>query len=294
AETELTAALAAAPADWPRKADALVSLISSKHKRKDLVGCVELAEKALDETGTAASATDFLYRAMACATELAKDSTDAAVLARVQKLRERAVARWQKLVDDPAAALSIDDRSDAMANLREALIVLGRKDEAKAVAEKQRALVDDAAAKAPTPMAAMTYLWPRAELYVFLERPLDLVPDVEKLAAALPKEYDPPARLGWLYFKAGKLDDAAKWTDRALLLAYGPRKVRVLTQRADIAKAQGDRSAERLFREEIVKTLERLPPGQATPAVITKAKQSLTDLDKPPAPAGSGSAPPPK
>lgn len=288
AEQELAAALAAAPPDWPRRPDALVSLIGTRHKRGDLTGCVEIAEKSLGETGSAASATDFLYHATACAADLleakgddAPARPDPALAARIKKLREAAVARWQKLVDDAAAPLSIDDRSDAMANLRETLVALGRKAEARAVAERQRALLDDAAAKATSPMAAMTYNWPRAEVYAFLERPLELVPALEKSARDLPAEYDPPARLGWIYWKGKKLDEAARWTDAALRLVYGPRKVRVLTQRAEIAAQAGDRAAERAARAEIVKTLEALPPGQTTPEAIEKAKQTLAGLPPP-------------
>jgi thiol-disulfide isomerase/thioredoxin len=284
ADRELTAALAAAPAGWPRRPDALVSLIGIKHKRGDLTGCLDLAERSMADTGSAASATDFLFHATACAASLVEPGDDdprptPELVARVRKLREAAVARWQKLVDDAAAPLSVDDRSDAMENLRETLLALDRKAEARAVAERQRAMLDDAAAKAPTPIAAMTYNWPRAEVYVFLERPLELVPALEKSARDLPDEYDPPSRLGWIYWKAGKLDEAARWTDSALRLVYGPRKVRVLTQRADIARQKGDRAAERAARAEIVKTLEALPAGQTTPEAIARAKQSLAALE---------------
>ena len=281
AETQLVAALGEAPKEWSRRPDALVSLINTKSKRKDAAGCVELAEKSLDATGNAASASDFLVIAMGCAEELGKDKANAD---RVQKLRERAVVRWQALVDDASAPLSVDDRSDAMANLRETLDALGKKDAAKAVAEKQRALLDETAAKAATPMAAMTYNWPRSEVYVYLQRPLDLVAALEKSANDLPKEYDPRARLGWIYLKANKLPEAAKWTDEALALVYGPRKARVLNQRAEIAQKQGDKAAERRAREDIVKLWETLPPGQQQPDALAKAKQAVADLDKPPAP----------
>ncbi|MDQ3363989.1 MAG: thioredoxin family protein [Myxococcota bacterium] len=298
AETELVAALAAAPADWPRKPDALVALMSTKSKRGDHAGCVTIAEQAMGATGNAASASDFLYHAMTCADGLVAGDGEAGDargrakdpkrVARATKLRERAVARWQQLLADPAAQLSVDDRSDAMANLREALIVLGKPEQGKAIAEQQRRMLDEAAAKAANPMAAMTYNWPRAEVYVFLGRPLELVSALEKSAADLPSEYDPPARLGWIYLQAGKLPEAAKWTDQAVRLAYGPRKIRVLNQRAEIAAKQQDRSAERLFREEIIKTYEALPPGQAQPDALAKARQALADLDA--SAAGSGGA----
>jgi tetratricopeptide (TPR) repeat protein len=267
ADEELTAALAAAPEVWPRRNELLGSLILTKLKHGDVGGCLDVADKYMAVTGNAAVASDFLVTAMTCA--------DKAELARAKAVREHAVARWNELLADPSAQLSADDRSDAMASLREALDALGKKDEAKATAEAQRKLLDDAAAKASTPMAAMTYNWPRAEVYVYLGKPLELVPALEKSAKDLPGEYDPRARLGWIYWKAGKLDDAAKWTDAALQLAYGPRKARVLALRADIAAATGDKAGERMYREQVVKQYESLPEGQKQPEALAKAKQAL-------------------
>jgi tetratricopeptide (TPR) repeat protein len=196
----------------------------------------------------------------------------------VKALREHAIARFKTLLADPQAQLSVDDRDDAMGSMRETLDALGRTDEAKQVAEAQRALLDDAAAKAPSPLAAMTYNWPRSEVYVYLGKPLDLVPALEKSAADLPDEYDPRARLGWIYLKGGKLTEAAQWTDKALALVYGPRKGRVLTQRADIAAAAGDHAAEKQFRDAAVKLYESLPASQQLPEALAKAKQALADV----------------
>src|SRR6185295_4669241 len=264
AEQELSAALAQAPADWSRRPDALTSLISTKRKRKDLPGCLAVAERSLDDTGNAAAATDFIVYALACAEEQAPEPPkDPALAGRIKKLRERAAARLTALIADDRAPLSTDDRSDALANLREVLDALGKPAEAKATAQKQRALLDDAAAKAPTPMAAMTYNWQRCDVYVYLGIPLDLVPALEKSAKDLPGEYDPRSRLGWIYLKAGKLDQAAKWTDEALRMVYGPRKARVLGQRVEIAVLQHDQAAEKRFREDTVKLWESLPQGQA-------------------------------
>jgi thioredoxin-like negative regulator of GroEL len=273
ADTELTAAITGAPADWVRRPDVLGSLIMTKDKRGDLAGCVDVAERYMAATGNAAVASDFLVSAMDCADAAAKDKKLDAK--QIEKVRKDAVARWQALLGDASAQLSVDDRSDAMASLRDALDKLGDKAGAKAIAEQQAKLLDDTAGKAPTPLAAMTYNWPRAEVYVYLGRPLDLVPALEKSAADLPKEYDPPARLGWLLFKANKLPDAASWTDKALALAYGPRKARLLGLRADIAKAAGDAAAEKDFRAKAVAQYEGLPKGEQMPDALAAAKAAL-------------------
>ncbi len=279
ADAELTAALNGAPADWSRRPDVLVSLIGTKERRKDIEGCIVLAEKSIDQTGTAASASDFLYTAMECAIAAMEAApADQAVTARVTALRQRAVARWQALVDDAAAPLSVDDRSDALANLRETLDVLGTHDLAAATAERQRKLLDDTAAAAATPLAAMTYIWPRCEVYAYLKTPLALVPSLVSLAQQLPAEYDPPARIGWLYWKGGELREAATWTEQAIHMVYGPRKARLLGQRADIAHDAKDAAAERTYRAQVVALWESMPAGQANPDALSKARATLETL----------------
>lgn len=273
------AALAAAPADWPRRPDALVSLASAYRRAEDQPGCLALGEASLQQTGNAASATDFLVVTLECANNFAEADPP-----RVKAFRTLAAARLAALLADPAAQLSVDDRSDAMLNLRTLQDLLGQKDAARATATAQLALLDEAAAKAATPFAAMTYNWPRAEVYVYLARGADLVPALQKSAADLPTEYDPPYRLAWVLYKSGKLDEALPYLDTAISLAYGPRKARVLALAADLAVARKDPAAERAARTAIVATYEALPPEQAAPEALAKARASLASLDAPPPP----------
>jgi thioredoxin-like negative regulator of GroEL len=278
ADLQLEMAVTQAPVDWPRLPDALVSLIATKSKRKDVVGCLDVAERYADKLGNTASASDFWSYATGCADEALKGKPTATERKRIAPLQEKALTQWRKLLADPAASLSVDDRSDILINVRETLITLHQPAQAKAAAEEQRALLDEAAAKAPTAMAAMTYNPHRAEVYVYLGRPLDLVPALEKSAQDLPQEYEPPARLGWLLLKAGKLQDAATWTDKALTLVQGPRTARLLGQRAEIAAKLGDSAGEKQFRERAVQVLEGLPANQVSPELIAQAKQALAAL----------------
>ena len=283
ADAELTAGLAAAPATWPSRPELLVELIMTKARAKDYAGCMDLADQHLDELGNAAATSDFLVTAMSCADKVAPTNA-----AEVKSLRENAVKRWQRLLAE-STELSIDDRSDAMASERETLDKLGDNAGAKQLAMAQRALLDDAATKAPNPLAAMTYNWPRTEVYVYLGVPLELVPALEKSAKDLPAEYDPRARLGFLYFQAKKYDDAATWTDQALAMVYGPRKGRVLNLRADIAAAQNDAVAEKRLREQAVALYAGLPKGQEAPEALAKAQDALAKLTGSGSGAGSGS-----
>jgi len=266
-EQELDAALKAAPPAWPRRAEALASLQLTRKKRGDHAGCAVLSAENLDAVGKTAIATNFYQVALEWATET-KDTA----------LRDRAITALKSVLADPTAPLSVDDRAEALGYLRDALDETGDDAGATEAAEQARKLLDDAFAAAPTAFQRMTYIWPRAEVYAYLERPLDLVADYAKLSAELPTEYDPPARLGWLYLQARKYPEAAQWTDKALALVYGPRKARLLSQRAEIAAGAGDKATERAMREQAVKLWESLPPGQQNADSLAKAKAALAAL----------------
>jgi tetratricopeptide (TPR) repeat protein len=291
ADEELEAALRAMPEQWPRRDELLNALVMVKSKLGNVAGCLEIAEKYMDAAGNNALATNFVSSAAGCATTALAGPPE--LHERAKAVRERAIARWKTILDDKTAPLSADDRAEALGYLRDALDASGKPDDAKQVAEQLRLLVDEAYARATTPLAKMTFLWPRTEVYAWLKRPLDVVADFEMLASQLPTEYDPPARIGWLYLKAGKLEDAAKWTEKALGLVYGPRKGRLLAQRAEIAKAAGDKATERSYREQAVKLWESLPEGQQSASALEAAKKALVAVDAPPpAPTPATTSPP--
>jgi thioredoxin-like negative regulator of GroEL len=267
-------ALARAPAAWPRRAEVLVAQIGARHATERWDGCVELGLSAMEATGATASAADFVYHAAACADEL-PDSD-----ARKRALRERAIARLTALVGDPEAALSVDDRTDAMRITRELQDATGDGAAARRTAELQRALLDRAAAEAPTPLAAMTYNWPRAEVYAYLGRGAELVSPLEASEKALPDEYDPPYRLAWLHLQLGRHDDALAAVQRALPRVYGPRRARALTLLADIQRARGDREAEIAARRQMVAAYEELAEGHAQPAAEAAAREALAGLER--------------
>jgi thioredoxin-like negative regulator of GroEL len=267
-------ALARAPADWPRRPDVLVSRQSALLRRGHHRRCVTAAIADLDATGRAASATDFIAVSRGCAGELTDEDP-----ALVRELRERAAARLAALIDDAAAPLSADDRGDAMMYLRMLLDDLGRPDEARAIAERQLSFLAAAATAAPTPLAAMTYNWPRAEVHAYLGRALELVPALERSAADLPREYDPPYRLAWLHLQAGQAEAALPWARRAAELAYGPRKTRAQAQLVEVLRALGDSAGELAARRELVAIYEGLPAGQARVDELERARAALAELE---------------
>ncbi len=275
AATAYASALAAAPEDWPRGPDVMVSLLAAQVRAQAWSACATTSSTWLARTGASASASDFSAHVLGCADKQEDPAT-------AKALRESAVARLSALVDDADAPLSVDDRSDALMYLRQALDALDRKAEARAAAQRQRALLDDASSKASSPRIAMTYNWPRAEVYAYLGVPLELVPALERSIADLPEEYDPPYRLAWVLLQAGKADDARVQAERAIALAYGPRKARAQGMLADIHRARADVEAERAARAAALATLEALPEAAKSPDAIAKAKADLAAVGSPP------------
>lgn len=288
ADAQLQLAVSKAPSTWSRLPDALVSWIHTKKSRNDDAGCFELAENhvAGEGLGNAASVADFIGIAAECATDLLK--ADPTTKDRVDTFRTRAIAELKKQYSDANAPLSVDDRSDAMVYARELMVDLGDKEYAKETAEQQVALLEDAIKNASEPMSAMTYNYQLADAFIFLERPLEAVPYLQKSATDLPNEYDPAARLANVYYEAKRYEDAKLWADKALSLVYGPRKARVLEIRANVAKAQGKRDEEKLYRAQSVEMWKSLPAGQQNPVAQKKAEDALAALDQPAQ--GSGSA----
>ena len=268
-------ALAAAPPDWPRTADVLLKQIAARFRGDDLAGCAELGMREVDRAGQGktASVTDFAYYADECAASLDE--------AKARGLRERLRTAVAAAVDAPDAPLSIDDRSDALVRLRELAEELGDPATARAMAVREREMLDGATAAATTAWGRMTYVWPRSEVYAYLGEGEKLVPDLERMAAELPDQYDPPYRLAWIQLQIGKLDEALASAQRAVGLIYGPRKGRALTLVADIHKARGDRKAERAARKATVAFYASLPPGHRSPKAEAAARTALAAVGKP-------------
>jgi len=77
-----------------------------------------------------------------------------------------------------------------------------------------------------------------------------------------PNDYDPPARLSKIYGELRQYDKALAESDRALALAYGPIKVRMMQSRSKIYEKKGDRAAAKRVLEEAVNYARAVPKEQ--------------------------------
>lgn len=261
----------AAGLDRARRPALWVSRINAAYRSDDTPRCLAVAEAGLVEVGDGhtPAAADFVYYVNACVQRAGLD-------ARGRRLLEGGLRVIDAALDAPGAPLTVDDRSEALRIAREVHATLGDPAAARRRALTQRALLDGAAA-AVDARTAMTWNWPRAEVYAFLGEPAALVPALEASTRALPGEYDPPHRLAWVRLKAGDAEGARAAATQALARVYGPRTVRVWQLLAEIEAARGDRAAERAALAGVLSALEEHRPDDA--AAIAEARAALAAHD---------------
>jgi tetratricopeptide (TPR) repeat protein len=272
-------ALAAAPPDWSRAPTTLSKQLRARLMNGDLEGCAQLGMSQFQRAAQGATPQLSLFAQMAaqCAEVLDRP--------RARLLLGRLGEVLRKVVDAPDSALSVDDQSDALRVLREMALELEDRASAKSYAVRQRDLLDRAVAQAKTARERMTHNWPRAEVYVYLGEGEKVIADLERSIEELPKEYDPPARLAWVHLQLGHHDAALPLAEKALGLAYGPRKASILRLLADIHKGRGDLEAERKARRAMVDHLKSLPAGHKDDDRIEEAEKALAEVGKAPKPA---------
>ena len=93
-----------------------------------------------------------------------------------------------------------------------------------------------------------------------------------------PKDYNPPSRLSLAYKAMGKYDEALAATERALARAYGPRKIGIYRNRADIFALKGDKESAKKTLEEAIRYAEALPKEQRSDATIASMKKKLETM----------------
>lgn len=264
------AALAAAPADWARRPDVLVALASALARAGDHAGCVALGLSHMNDTGNEVSAGDFAVTALGCADELPAGDPQ------VKPLRAAAEARLAALCDDPAAALSPDDRADVCTTLQEARSALGDAAGAKR-ATARRIEVMEAAMRGLPDDVAVLFDWNLADAYLTIGRTADAITLIEKRQKALPDSYLPPHYLARAHLAAKTWNAGLVAVDRALELAYGPRKLGIMTVKVDLLVGAGKKAEAKAVLEAQVAGYAALPEGQKQPGRERAAAKRLAE-----------------
>jgi thioredoxin-like negative regulator of GroEL len=273
AEAKYRAALAAAPANWPRRSDALVALISTLLKQRRYTECLQLALEAAKSLPPSVSSVDFASSGLSCADKASGDARAAAV----QKLVEGTLTRD---CETRAPGVSLDDHADACSNLRRARVALGDTAGARQAAERTLQVLE-AGARGASPEAQLIYDWERTQTLVYLGRSAEAIALLVERERALPASYNPPHYLARLHRDSAQWDAGLLAIERALSKAYGPRRIGLLGLKADLLKGAGRRDEARAVLQQQLTDYRALPAGQRQPDAEATVEKRLTELDAP-------------
>lgn len=273
AATAFDEAIAEAPKNWPSLGRASESLVFALLQSRNSQRCAERALALYPRVRGTGSAVNVAGTGLSCATDLdAKSWNRSELVAGLEKATRETLAAANKI------AMSADDRSGLYESLVDAREQT--KDEASAhtLREEWAAFLEKEAAKAKTPDQRAVYDSHRLTVYLGLKQPEKAIAMLEESERDLPKDYNPPARLISAYRAAGRYDDALAASDRALKLAYGPRKIGIYRNRAAVYLAKGDKASARKTMEDAIAFAESLPAEQRSDGMIASMKKQLDTM----------------
>jgi tetratricopeptide (TPR) repeat protein len=266
-------AIAAAPKDWPRLGRASESLVFALLQSENPQRCAERALALYPRVRGTSSAVNVAATGLSCATDLdAKSWNRSELTAGLENATRETLAAADKI------KMSADDRSGLYESLVDARDQAKDDAAARKLREQWAAFLEAEAAKAKTPDQRAVYDSHRLTVYLGLKQPEKAIAMLEQSERDLPKEYNPPARLISAYRAAGRFDDSLAASDRALKLAYGPRKIGIYRSRAATFLAKGDKASARKTIEEAIRYAESLPTEQRSEGMIASMKKQLDTM----------------
>jgi tetratricopeptide (TPR) repeat protein len=266
-------AIAAAPKDWPRLGRASESLVFALLQSQNSQQCAERALALYPRVRGTGSAVNVASTGLSCATDLdAKSWNRSELTSGLEKATRETLAAADKI------KMSADDRSGLYESLVDARDQAKDEAAARKLREEWAAFLEREAAKATTPDQRAVYDSHRLEVYLGLKQPEKAIAMLEQSERDLPKDYNPSARLISAYRAAGRFDDALAASERALKLAYGPRKIGIYRSRAATYLAKGDKASARKTIEEAIRYAESLPAEQRSDGTIASMKKQLDSI----------------
>jgi thiol-disulfide isomerase/thioredoxin len=216
-----------------RAAEERVSALRRSH---DNVRCISEAEASLRALAPGTAYLNVAAEGLTCAGALPGDA--GARTSRVAGSVAFLASALEKAVDDAAFPVLADDRSSGFEVLVAAAQSSGDVARAQSRARRWWAVIEQAAALAPSPVGRAVFDAHKTEAALALQQPALAIPALEESARDFPRDYNPPARLARLYLAAGRVADARVEIDRGLRLVYGPRRKRLEALEAQIATAE--------------------------------------------------------
>ena len=260
-------ALQKAPEQWqqrPRAIESLVATLQGAHARED---CSQVALKAVPTLPRGSSFANAAAMGLQCALSAPKNAP----------WRSDAIAGLEPWVRSALGIpdLLADDRSGLYEVLVQSAEAQGDKQRVRQLAGDWLAFLEREAARAPSPEARAAFDSHRLAAALKLGDPARALPALEASERDLPKDYNPPARLAFVYSELGRYDDALRAADRALSKAYGPRRIRVYETKAQIYLKAGDRSSGERTLLEALQFAQTLPKAQRPERAVERLQAAL-------------------
>ena len=261
-------ALAAGGPSWPRRSRTLESVVAGLQSAGEPRRCAEVALAEAPGMARGQSFANVVSMGLSCATGT-DEPWGKAASAKLEPLVVEAVKLPGVLADDRAGL------HDVLVTAREKA---GDEKGARARAEEAWTfLVAERAAGTTPESRTMLDSW-IVGTAMDLHDPARAIPLLLESEKAAPADYNPPYRLAALYLELKRTDEALAASDRALPLAYGPRKIRVLAQRATILEAKGDLPGARKALEAAISYAGTLPKAQQNPRLVKRLEDRLKKL----------------
>ncbi len=265
-------ALAAAPKAWSKYGRTAESLLFALSMANENERCATRALALYPRVKKTMSAANVTSTGLSCAISLDKEHAK-----RVEWMKALETAT-REVFDDKSIKMSGDDRSGLYMALIDARDAAGDEEEAVKLKHEWSAFLDDVAARAKTPEQRTVYDSHRLSAYLDLGTPEKAIPMLEQSERDFPEDYNPPARLAAAYKAMKKYDEALAASDRALARVYGPRKITVLSARADIYAAKGDTKAAKETIQQAIEFARSLPEGQRSERRIASLEKRLSSM----------------
>ncbi|MHB1846889.1 MAG: tetratricopeptide repeat protein, partial [Deltaproteobacteria bacterium] len=138
--------------------------------------------------------------------------------------------------------------------------------------------LDGEAARAPTASARAALDEQRLLAATAAGDPGRALPSLLASERALPTDFEPPSRLAIAYRELGQLSESLSASNRALALAHGPRRVRLLRERAETHRLLGDPAHARADLEAALSFAATLPPALRPERDVELARRSLAAM----------------
>jgi hypothetical protein len=261
-----------APANWSRFGRTTESLLFALQASEQYDLCAETAMKAFSRVKNSPSALNVSALGLDCAVAMPKENGFRSERIAQMEIHARTTMANRQVV------VAADDRSGLYISMIGAREDRGDAEGAKRITGEWAGFLEGEAAKAKNPDARAVFDSHRLSAYMELGQPERAIPMLEASERELPDDYNPPARLAVALRAMKEYDKALAASDRALQKIYGPRKLGVLTTRADIYSDMGNKEAARKTVEEAIQLAESFPEGQRSDRRIASLKKKLESL----------------